>query len=263
MTPGQYLPYKVNLKCGSLDFMLTVGSTRNGQSPVTILPTTVDVDVSLLPVIGGEGGREGGRDHKAQLSEALFMESEIHEGFKLDYFCFSGGVQMIMNHTHTHTHTHTVFLSSYQLECQLRFQTGGDTAIPEGAGVRVIVSNDLQCSVSGIPAHIITYNTTYISTYNTTHTHSHTLTHTHTHTISDSYINSNRHEGTTAISFKLPAIPEGSEYSTALSLLVPSIRPSQLTAKDPKASGCSLVGVARSHDQIDQSHYACRHEVFE
>lgn len=62
--PGDYMAYKVSLKCGSLEFVTTLKPEVSQEMTVTVQPTQVNADISLTPTIGGRSmwGKKGGLD---------------------------------------------------------------------------------------------------------------------------------------------------------------------------------------------------------
>ena len=51
--PGEYVAYKVSLKCGSLEFVSTLKPEVSQEMMVSVQPTQVNADISLTPTIGG------------------------------------------------------------------------------------------------------------------------------------------------------------------------------------------------------------------
>ena len=57
--PGDYVAYKVSLKCGSLEFVTTLKPEVTQEMMVSVQPVQVNADISLTPRIGGKSLREG------------------------------------------------------------------------------------------------------------------------------------------------------------------------------------------------------------
>jgi hypothetical protein len=51
--PGEYMAYKVSLKCGSLEFVTTLKPEISQEMTVSVQSTQVNADISLTPTIGG------------------------------------------------------------------------------------------------------------------------------------------------------------------------------------------------------------------
>ena len=51
--PGEYLAYKVSLKCGSLEFVTTLKPELSQEMTVSVQPNLVNADILLTPQLGG------------------------------------------------------------------------------------------------------------------------------------------------------------------------------------------------------------------
>ena len=52
--PGEYIAYKVSLKCGSLEFVTTLKPELSQQLTVSVQPNQVNADILLTPQLGGK-----------------------------------------------------------------------------------------------------------------------------------------------------------------------------------------------------------------
>ena len=122
---GEYVPEKVSVKCGSLDFVISAPSPCIWwELPLLISKKTEDITISLLPSLGSQSHPPPPPPPPPTCVCMMLV-----------LFCvFLLFVSFV------------VFLAGYPQECTLTFETGSDITVPNGSTVSLMMSSDVTIS---------------------------------------------------------------------------------------------------------------------